>query len=182
MAERAVRADERRASRGATWIDSSSASGRTAHPHLVREPSGGVHLIEGVVARRVGSGILANGLERSLGAVRDITDQDLARFETGVPVEVFEGSDGRPFIIVAGERRRLKGLPLPHRVDERSLSTMPTGDTIDLATANVSRRRWNEAMSGRFQLQRVLTAARRRGLVGSVKAVAERGRRSLTNR
>ena len=182
MAERAVRADERRATKGATWIESLNTSGRTAHPHLIRDPSGGVHLIEGVVARRVGSGIVANGLEQSLGAIRDITDQDLARFETGVPVEVFEGSNGRPFVIVGGERRRLKGLPLPHRVDERSLSTMPTGDTIDLAAANVSRRRWVEAMSSRFQLQRVLTAARRRGLVGSLKVVAERGRRSLTHR
>lgn len=176
------RADRRRAERGTTWIEKLVAAGRPSHPYLVRDGSGRMYLVEGVTARRVASGIVANGLEQALGAARDVGDHELDRFEEGVPVEVFEGPDGHAFLVIGGELRRLKGLPLPHRVDQRHTDAFPTGQPIDLPAANVSRRRLTQAMSTRYQLHRVGAAVRRRGLFGSVKVVAARTRRSWSKR
>ena len=182
MTDRSRDADRRRADRGAGWLGELATKGRAASPHLVRDGNGRVHLVEGSSARPVASGILANALESSLGSPREITELEQAGYQPGVPVEVFETSDGQAFLVIGGERRRLKGLPLPHRVDDRALAALTSGTTIDVAAANVSRRRLSLALSWRFQLDRLRAAVRRRGFVGSLSALGLRAQRSFKRR
>ena len=182
MSDQFRRANERRAQRGATWIDELAIKGRAGNPHLVRSRSGRVYLVEGPNARPVPSGIIAHGLERSFGATRDAPDSEMSGFAPGVPVEVFEGDDGHAFLVIGGERWRLKGLPLSHHVDPRHEAMLARGSTIDLSAANVSSRRLTEALSWRFQLERIRATVRRRGVLGTARAVAGRGRRALKTR
>jgi hypothetical protein len=175
-------ADERRAAKASTWIEELARAGRVGRPALVRDPSGRVHLLEGGSARPVPSGIIANGLEASLGSPRATDDHELGRLEVGPPVDAFEGPDGAAFVVIGGERRRLAGLPLTHRVSTAQATALPKGATIDVAHANVSRRRLNQALSWRSQLARGRAAVRRKGIVGSARSVTDRSVRALRKR
>lgn len=175
-------AEQRRAERAKGWIEQLARAGRVGDASLVRDPTGLVHLLEGDLARPVRAGIIANGLEASLGPARPIGERDLATRTLGPPVEAFEGPDGAAFVVVGGQRRRLAGLPLTHRVTTAQATALPKGTAIDLAHANVSRRRLDQALSWRYQLARARAAVRRKGVVGTARAVTGRSTKALRKR
>jgi hypothetical protein len=98
----------------------------------------------------------------------------------GVPVEVLEGPSGPAFVIVGGTRCSLRGLPLPHPVSAEEMQRFPEGEGLDLATANVSRARYEEAkQAGRLGRR---AAAARTSPGRAVRAVARRASRALGRR
>jgi len=56
----------------------------------------------------------------------------------GPPVEVLEGPDGPPFVVVGGQRLAVRGLPLPHPVGAEVRDSFPSGGEIDLRPAGRS--------------------------------------------
>ena len=169
---------DRRAREGDDWPDVRS----NQSVELVRGSDGRVFVIEEREKRSVKSGILAAALEQSFGASRDAPDAELTALPDGVPVELFEGEDGQPFLLVGGEIRRVRGIPLTHPVDTRRIAEIPRGIDIDAAAANVSRRRLREALSGSFQLERLRSTVKRKGVAGTASAVWHRGSRALRKR
>jgi hypothetical protein len=101
-------------------------------PALVRGPSGAVYLIEHGTRRVVASGLLADVLEAELGERRRVDDVELDGWAEGPPVEVLEAPDGPPFIVVGGERRPLRGLPLPYPVAVAEAEQFALGAELDL--------------------------------------------------
>src|SRR5690606_6842897 len=94
-------------------------------PTLVSDPEGKVYVVEDGRRRRVSAGLLVPALERALGPVRAVSEAELASWTEGVPVEVLEAPSAPPFVVIGGERRSLRGLPLPHTVDEGLLTALP---------------------------------------------------------
>jgi len=172
---------DRRAREGDDWLDRLVRSD-VAPVELVRGSDGLVIVVEEQTKRAVRSGILAAALERSFGPCRAVPDAELSALREGVPVELFEGEDGQPFLLVGGELRRVRGIPLTHPVDTRRVAQMARGADIDVAAANVSRRRLNDAMSGQFQLQRLRSAVKRKGVAGTAAAVWRRASRAVRKR
>ena len=79
-------------------------------------------------------------LERVIGSVRVMQDAEIDRFNEGPPVEVLEASSGPAFIIVAGRRLPIRGLPLPHPVTDEERLRFPEGEELRVGAG--SRWRW----------------------------------------
>lgn len=166
---------DRRSSIGIGWIEQLAAVG-TSDPEVVRLPDGTVWVLEAGRKRPVRSGILAAAIDQAIGPTSDATPEQLDTLQEGVPVEMFETSSGAPFVVIGGRRHSIRGAPLPYPVDNHHASEFAESDEINLAAANVSRRRFDEAMSGQFQLGRVRATIEGRGVVGTAKAVGARAR------
>jgi hypothetical protein len=121
----------------------------TTDPFLVRLPTGTMYLVEDQTKRIVRSGLLAAALEQSLGSARDVSDQDIGRWAEGEPVEVLAIAKEPPFVVVGGSRRPIRGLPLPRTVDSADLEKIPEGPQLDVAAANISRTRYQQAVASR---------------------------------
>lgn len=172
---------ERRARLGTEWLDGLVPS-QPAPVELARRSDGAVFVIEEGAKRAVRSGIVAAALEQSLGPCRDVPDAELAALPDGVPVELFEADDGQAFVLIGGELRRARGIPLTHPIDSRRVAQVARGADMDVAAANIARARLNEALSGRFQLERIRSAVKRKGVVGTATAVWSRATRALKKR
>jgi GT2 family glycosyltransferase len=146
-------------------------------PSLVRDGAGKVYVVEGGRRRRVPGALLLPALERAFGAIRDVSDAELASWDEGVPVEVLEAPSAPPFVVIGGERRSVKGLPLPHLIDDDVVLRLPKGGTLDLSRGRSLRRGTPATASTR--LRRSLD---RRGPVGTakrgVRTVARRAKRT----
>jgi hypothetical protein len=169
---------EKRAELGGTWLDRLLPSKRTP-VQLVRRGDGRAFVIEDGSKRAVKSGILAAALELAIGPYRDASDAELDALTDGVPAELFEDENGQVFLLLGGEVRRIRGVPVTHPIDSRKVSDVPRGGAINVADANVSRRRFTQAMSGQFQIERLRSAVKRKGVVGTTKTVASRAARSF---
>ncbi len=117
----------------------------TTRPYLAIDAHGDVVLVEGMFHRRIASGALATALERTLGVRRpfeetdvDVVGDSVTAFVEGPPVEVLEGPDGPPFVVVGGQRLAVRGLPLPYPVDGEVRDSFPAGGEIDLRPAGRS--------------------------------------------
>jgi hypothetical protein len=121
----------------------------STEPFLVRVPTGTMYLVEDEKKRVVRSGLLAAALEQSLGASRDVADDDLRRWADGDPVEVLELPKQPAFVVVGGKRRPLRGLPAARPVDAGELGSIPEGPQLDIAAANVSRVRYQQVIASR---------------------------------
>jgi hypothetical protein len=177
------KATAKRAAIAESWMtELSTGSTDTDSPFLARRSDGSVFLIEGGTKRPVRSGLLAAALEDCLGPSRAVTDGDLEAKSDGVPVELFEDPGGEPFVVFAGEHHRARGVPLTYPVSERAASDLRRGKEIDLARANVPRRRLREVMAVSYQLQRLKSAAKRKGIVGTAKEVTRRAGKAVTKR
>jgi hypothetical protein len=170
---------ERRAQLGEDWLDHLLPSSPTP-VELVRGSDGKVFVVEDGTRRSVRSGILAAALEQALGRCRDEAVGELDALPDGVPVELLEGDDGQAFLIIGGALRPARGIPLTHPIDSRRVGEVTRGAEIDVAAANVARRRLAEAMSGRFQVERLRSALKRKGVVGTAKAAWRRGTGAFT--
>jgi GT2 family glycosyltransferase len=169
--------------KGSQWMETLERNTSTATPYLVRKPGDGrVFLIEGSERRLVKSGLLAAALERELGAPRDTTREELQGWATSVPVEVFEPPSGAPFIVVGGKRMPVRGLPPLNPVTDADLDRFPKGKALNVAKANVSISKYQAAVSGRYQVDRVRKAIARRGIVGFTAVAAKRGLKLVKNR
>jgi len=170
----------RRGAHAGPWLEQLQLTVGASDPHLVRRSGRAIFLVEGTHRREVRSGILAAALEQALGEPRDVTDEELARFTVGVPVEVLEGPSGPAFVVVGGMRRSLRGLPLPHPVGADEVQLFPEGEGLDLAAANVSRARYEQAKAASRFGRRAAQA--RRSPTRAARAAVRRAARALGRR
>jgi hypothetical protein len=170
-------ASVRRASIASTWLEQLAVSVEGPKPFLVHAKNGRTFLIEGGYRREVRAGLLVAALERMLGRTHTVPDSEFDRWTDGVPVEVLEGAQGPPFVVVGGRRLPLRGLPLPHSVGAEQVQLFPRGPELNLAAANVSRMQFQQAMYGRYQMDRLRAAIARRGVLGTANEVGRRAAR-----
>jgi hypothetical protein len=164
---------DRRSSVGIGWIEQLATLG-SSEASLVRADNGAIYVIEESRKRPVRSGLVAAAIEEVLGASRDANQTEIDGYAEGVPVELFEGSTGAPFVVVGGKRHSIRGLPLPYPVDNRHASEFPEGDEMNVAAANVSRRRFEQAASGQLQLTRMRGSLEAKGALGTAKTLVRR--------
>lgn len=176
----AFTAGARRAGTADAWLEQLAVSAEGQKPFLVRLASGRTYLVEGGYRRQVPSGLLRAALERVFGRSHEVSNDEGDRWTDGVPVEVLEGPQGPPFVVVGGKRLPLRGLPLPYPVSADQMHQFPQGPEVDIAQANVSRSQFQRAIYGRYQVDRARTVVARRGLVGAAKAVANRVSRRVS--
>ena len=162
------------------WMQTLERNTTSAAPFLVRQPSDGkVYLIEGTQRRHVKSALLLAALEREVGTPRPATTQELANWSPSVPVEVMAPPNGAPFVVVGGKRLPVRGLPVLNPVAAEDVSRFPKGKALNVVSANVSRSKYEAAVSGRYQVQRLRSAIARRGVVGVASAATKRGLRVI---
>jgi hypothetical protein len=176
----------RRAGTADAWLEELAVSTEGRKPFLFRLANGRTFLVEGGYRREVPSGLLVAALERMLGRSHEVSNDEADRWTDGVPVEVFEGPQGPPFVVVSGKRLPVRGLPLPYPVGADQMQLFPQGRGLNIAEANVSRSQLHRALYGRYQIDRARSAIARRGLVGATKAaasrVSRRARRAIRGR
>jgi hypothetical protein len=176
----------RRAGTANGWLEQLAVSTEGHKPFLVRVPRGRTFLVEGGYRRSVPSGLLVAALERMLGPTHDVSNDVADRWTDGVPVEVLEGPQGPPFVVVGGKRLPIRGLPLPYPVGTDKMQLFPQGRDLNVSEANVSRTQFQRAIYGRYHIDRARSAVARRGFVGATKAAAirvtRRARRALRGR
>jgi hypothetical protein len=165
----------RRASLTEAWLDQLAEAGRPEDVHLAQLPDGTVFLVEGSRKRIVKSGLLATALEADLGERRPATAEALSGLDEGPPVEVFEGASGPPFLVVGGQRCTLRGLPLPHQVNDRAVQNLPAGPELNLSAVAIARASLRRAVSRRSLADRYRRSVRRNGgTVGAATAFARK--------
>lgn len=174
----------RRASVGSAWLQQLAAASRGgARPVLAAVAKRGTWLIEGTQRRRIRSGLLATALEQRLGRPRLMESDELDRHGEGVPVEVFEGPTGPPFVVIGGERLPIKGLPVPYPVGEGEGEDLPEGPTLDVSPRAIVRSYLRRMADLRTQQERVARAVERHGGVGpAAKAFADKLARKVGRR
>jgi hypothetical protein len=176
----------RRAGAADAWLEQLAVSAEGHKPFLVRLANGKPFLIEGGYRREVPSALLISTLERVFGPCHTVSADEAKRWTDGVPVAVLEGPQGPPFVVVGGKRRSLRGLPVPYPVSPEQMQLLPQGRDLNVAEANVSRAKFERAMYGGYQVDRVRSAIRRKGLMGATKTavnrVSRRARRSIRAR
>lgn len=163
---------------GIEWTEELLALGE-CDARLARSTSGAVFVIEGDRKRAIRSGILAAALEPLLGTPTDVSDTELEGMTDSAPVELLEASSGIPFVIVGGRRYGATGVPLTYPVGDLQASEFPEADELNVAAANISRRRFEEALTGQFQISRARGALSNKGVGGTVKAIGRRAKRLL---
>jgi hypothetical protein len=176
----------RRAGAANAWLEQLAVGAEGHKPFLVRLTNGKPFLIEGGYRREVPSALLVSTLERVFGPCHTVSADEAKRWTDGVPVAVLEGPHGPPFVVVGGKRRSLRGLPVPYPVSPEQMQLLPSGRDLNVAEANVSREKFERAMYGGYQVDRVRSAIRRKGLLGATKTAASRisrrARRSIRAR
>ncbi|HEX5096472.1 MAG TPA: hypothetical protein VFX21_10675, partial [Acidimicrobiia bacterium] len=177
--EATIVAPSRRQNLGESYIEQLEMHGESGSATLRRTPKGTYVVVEGGRRREVKSGILGAAIERALGRAAQITKDELDTLPAGVPVEVLEGPTGAPFVVIAGRRWPIRGLPLPHPVRAEHVQVFPEGDELNVAFASVPRTRLDDAMYGRYQIARFKAAARRSGAVGLARKTASKAKRKL---
>jgi hypothetical protein len=167
----------RRGSVGAGWLEQLAASATEGKPFLARRPDGATFAIDGSYRRRLKAGLLTAALEERLGPRREVTDDEIDQWAEGPPVEVMEAPSGPPFIVLAGERIPLRGLPLTHPVSAHDAAPFPPGRELSLSPGGLARARLRSSVSARRLAQRTQRATARHG--GIVPAASSFGRRQL---
>lgn len=164
---------ERRSSIGIGWIEQLGTLG-AGDASLVRANDGAMFVIEGERRRAVRSGLLAAALEDLLGPAAELPASELDHLVESVPVEMFESASGAPFVVIGGRRHPVRGAPLPYPVDNRHAAEFAEGAELNLAAANVSRRKLEEATTAQYQFTRVRGSIASRGVVGTAKTGTRR--------
>jgi hypothetical protein len=130
----------RRATIAADWLEQVPPRAVGARPFLAETADGALYVVEGDVRRRLRSGLLAMALESTLGERRPVDDAEVASWPEGAPIEILEGSAGLPFLVLDGRRSAVRGLPLPHPIDQVRVDKLTDGPDLDLARAIIPRR------------------------------------------
>jgi len=77
--------------------------------------------------------MLLAALEPRYGPRRPATDDELAAWTPGPPVELLEGPKGLPFVVIGSVRIPIRNLPLTHPVRASALDGLPEGPPLDMA-------------------------------------------------
>lgn len=173
----------KRSLRARGWEPGLVAGGEVG-ARLVSDPDGAVFVVEDGARRRVSSALLVPPLERALGRAEPISAAELSALSDGVPVEVLEAPSAPPFVVVGGQRRSVRGLPVPHAVSDVLVVSLPKGDTLDITRRPVPAPRPTPRPAPRpGPLGRLEASLRRRGPVGTLKrgvrAVERKARRAV---
>jgi len=168
-------AKPRRGGTADEWLAELTSRPRPTRIEIVVTDKGAVWLREDEIRRQVKAGLLLPALEQQLGPRRPVTDAELEAWAVGPPVEVLEAPAGPAFLVVGGERRSLRGLPVPFPVDQDRAARLPDGAELRVLTAWQERSRaTGAAPSGRgavHDLGRLAKRAARQG-ARSVKRIA----------
>jgi hypothetical protein len=164
----------RRGSEGGQWLAQLDTSTGSSEPSIVRGSSGGAFVVDGGQRRAVSSGLLAAALEQRFGTARVLGPEELQRMTAGPPVEVLEGPKGPPFVVVAGKRLPVRGLPVPYPVAAEAIERFAEGPPLDVAGANVPRARYQNAVSGKYHVERIRAVYAREGPVKGTTTLARR--------
>jgi hypothetical protein len=167
-------AEARRASRARTLIEQLELQGNAGEPVLVRRGNGALYIVEAGRKREIKSGILGATIERAFGGARDLSEAELDQLPDGVPVDIFEGPTGAAFVIYGGQRRPLRGLPLPYPLSERQTQLFPEGEELNVSAANIARSRFEQASGAGYQVQRARAALAAKGTVATTRTAAKR--------
>ncbi len=138
-----LRSAARRAEIAGEWVPALVADApehRSADPVLVSRPDRALYLVEGTTRRRLTVTLLAPAIEQVYGERRPIDDDEFHQLTEGPPVEVLEGPTGAPFVVLGGRRLAVRGIGLPHGVDQTVVDALPEGPQLDVAAAVVPRR------------------------------------------
>lgn len=166
----------RRAASGSEWIEQLQLFGSVSDPVLVRHRKRGNFLVEGPLRRQVKAGMLYVALEQLLGAGREVVETELDRWNEGPPVEVLEAPSGAAFVIVAGRRLTLRGLPLPHPITAEEMLRFPEGAELRIGAGRPA------SGAGAGRVKRMTARLRRHGPAragaAAVKRVLRRFRES----
>jgi hypothetical protein len=166
----------RRADAGSQWIEQLQIYGSASDPFLVRNAKRGNFLVEGSLRRRVKAGMLFVALEGVMGSARAVADAELERWKEGPPVEVLEAPSGPAFVIVAGRRLTLRGLPLPNPVTTDEMLRFPEGAELRIGASGGS----SSAARGTIAHARALV--RREGLGAALGKVFARGTKKIVRK
>jgi hypothetical protein len=161
---------ERRGILGGEWLEQLAALG-VCEPELIRAEDGSLFVVEGSTKRAVRSGLVAAALEELIGEPTPVSQDDADAYRDGIAIELFEAAAGPPFVVIGGKRHNVHGLPMPYPVDNRQASEFAEGADINVAAANVSRRRFEQARTPQMQLRGSISS---RGAMGTAKHVARR--------
>jgi hypothetical protein len=161
---------ERRGVLGGEWLEQLSALGACA-PTLIRTDDGALYVAEGTTRRAVRSGLVAAALEELIGEPTPVSRDEADTYREGIAIELFEAAAGPPFVVLGGKRHNVHGLPMPYPVDNRHASEFAEGADINVAAANVSRRRFEQARTPQMQLRGSISS---RGAMGTAKHMVRR--------
>jgi hypothetical protein len=164
----------RRAGVANSWLEQLAVSAEGQKPFLIRLANGKPFLIEGGYRREVPSALLVSTLELVFGPCHTVSADEAKRWTDGVPVEVLEGPQGPPFVVVGGKRRSLRGVPVPYPVGAEQMQLLAAGRDLNVAEAIVSRAKFERAKYGGYQVDRIRSVIRRKGLIGATKTAASR--------
>jgi hypothetical protein len=159
----------RRAGAGSQWIEQLQLYGSVPDPFLVRHAKRGSFLVEGPIRRQVKAGMLYVALQGVVGAGRVVTDTELDRWKEGPPVEVLEAPSGAAFVVVAGRRLTLRGVPLPFPVTTEEMLRFPEGAELRIGAGG------SGSSSSRAGIARARGLVRRDGVGATGTKVLKRG-------
>ena len=140
---------------------------------IIEGPTGASYLVEAGHRRRIKAGLLMPGLERLVGPHRAVSEKAIDRLPEGPPLEVLEAPSGPPFLVLAGQRVPLRGLPVPHPVSLDAVAGFPQGPEL-----NVKPTLSNRAIVSLVRVR----IAQRGGLVATTRTLARRARAEVRNR
>ena len=168
------------------WLEQLAVSAEGHKPFLVRLANGKPFLIEGGYRREVRSGLLvADARARCSARAHTVSDRRGETLDRRRAGRGARGPQGPPFVVVGGKRLPLRGLPLPYPVSRDQMQLFPPGRNLNVAEANVSRAKFQRAMYGRYQVDRVRSAVASEGTPGrregsGSRAESRRARRSIS--
>lgn len=119
---------------------------------VVQGPTGIVYLIEGGNVHRIGSNVVAAALEEVFGFRRPIDTDELARYVTAPTIEVYCNEAGRTFVVVAGRRMPVEGLPVVRDAPPGLEATLEAGEKLNVNHAIVARSLYARALRGQQQM------------------------------
>ncbi len=133
-------AHERRALQARSRLERLELHADVGPAELVRSEQGRVFVVEGGRKREVKQRLVADMLASAL-ETRRVGDDELARMDDGVPVDVYQGPEDKPFVVVGGERRALRGVPVAAPVSELHVALFPEGAPLELPARATGRAR-----------------------------------------
>lgn len=142
---------------------------------VVQDPAGTVHLVEGSNVHRIGSNVIAAALEEVFGFRRPVTTDELSRYVPAPTIEVYCNEAGRTFVVVAGRRLPVEGLPVVRDAPPGLEATLDAGPKLNVNHSIVARSLYMRALRGQQQLAWIQQRAKSPRLV--VQKVSGRLRR-----
>lgn len=140
---------------------------------IIESPAGAAYLVEAGHRRRIKAGRPMPGLERLVGPRRAVSTRPSTACPRAPPLQALEAPSGPPFLVLAGQRVPLRGLPVP----TPSASTPSPGSPRD-RELNVKPTLSNRAIVSLVRVR----IAERGGVVATTRTLARRARAEVRDR